>query len=114
MEATGSNPVGALQWKEGKEIEREFDSDQIASAGHWRAPVAVTHPPKALQVQLLPDALGLWIQFVVIRPGRLAVRTPLFQSGKAGSTPVRAASEGVFVADQDQPAQAWRAPSRLS
>ena len=29
-----------------------------ASAGHWRAQVAVTHPPSgAMQVQLLPDAL---------------------------------------------------------
>ena len=28
-----------------------------ASAGHWRAQVAVTHPPRAVQVRLLPDAL---------------------------------------------------------
>ena len=31
--------------------------NENASAGHWRAQVAVTHPPPALQVQLLPDAL---------------------------------------------------------
>jgi hypothetical protein len=28
-----------------------------ASAGHWRAQVAVTHPQFAMRVQLLPDAL---------------------------------------------------------
>jgi hypothetical protein len=33
------------------------NNEQNASAGHWRAQVAVTHPPLALQVQLLPDAL---------------------------------------------------------
>ena len=32
-------------------------ANENASAGHWRAQVAVTHPPSALQVQLLPDAL---------------------------------------------------------
>ena len=29
-----------------------------ASAGHWRAQVAVTHPSLTVQVQLLPGALG--------------------------------------------------------
>ncbi len=29
------------------------------SAGHWRAQVAVTHPPRAVQVRLLPDGLRL-------------------------------------------------------
>ena len=32
-------------------------ANENASAGHWRAQVAVTHPPRAVQVQLLPDAL---------------------------------------------------------
>ncbi len=31
---------------------------QHASAGHWRAHVAVTHTPLAVQVQLLPGALN--------------------------------------------------------
>ena len=33
--------------------------EQHASAGHWRAHVAVTHTPLAVQVQLLPGALGV-------------------------------------------------------
>ena len=36
---------------------RNVIANENASAGHWRAQVAVTHPPRALQVQLLPDAL---------------------------------------------------------
>ena len=34
--------------------------EQHASAGHWRAHVAVTHTPLAVQVQLLPGALKTW------------------------------------------------------
>ena len=37
-----------------------------ALAGHWRAQAAVTRPPLAVQVQLLPDALG--------RPVRLSAK----------------------------------------
>ena len=53
-----------------------------ASAGHWRAQVAVTHPRSAVQVQLLPGALDG--PFVYRR------RTPAPQAGKVGSIPIRA------------------------
>lgn len=36
---------------------RSMIANKNASTGHWRAQVAVTHPPRALQVQHLPDAL---------------------------------------------------------
>ena len=53
-----------------------------ASAGHWQAQVAVTHPRSAVQVQLLPGALDG--PFVYRR------RTPAPQAGRMGSIPIRA------------------------
>jgi len=58
--------------------------------------VAVTHPPRALQVRVLPDALALTLsQHDEMGFGPVyRFRTPLSQSGKTGSIPVRAAVKG--------------------
>lgn len=74
----GSNPTRAIIHAKG--------SRDHASAGHWRAPVAVTHPPIwALAVQLRPDAIRHFMARSAI--GRL----PGSQPGEEGSTPSRAA-----------------------
>ena len=64
-----------------------------ASAGHGRAQAAVTRPPLAVQVQLLPDAL--W-------PVRRLVMPPVFQAGQAGSKPARATFRGQKTKVRDQ------------
>ncbi len=60
------------------------------SAGHWRAQVAVTHPPRAVQVQLLPDGLN-W-------PVRLSVQDGGPSSRKGGFD----SRTGYFVNRRDQ------------
>ncbi len=76
QEIVGSNPIGDAQ-QHGtvrKPVKRRSSNlrdrlwvrfppvllEQHASAGHWRAHVAVTHTPLAVQVQLLPGALTTW------------------------------------------------------
>jgi hypothetical protein len=64
-ESVGSNPTHATK------------KTQNASAGHWRAQVAVTHPHFALAVRLRPGAL-------IHRPVRLSVQDTSLSRWKDG------------------------------
>ena len=71
VEIVGSNPIGGAEDGTVRQRGRAAKlkpwcpvgstptraTGKCASAGHWRAQVAVTHPPRAVQVRLLPDAL---------------------------------------------------------
>ena len=72
VEIVGSNPIedvfenGTVRKRQSGEAQT-FVSLRVqlppvplrlfASAGYWRTQVAVTHPPCAMQVRLLPDAV---------------------------------------------------------
>src|SRR5262245_48005234 len=71
-----------------------------ASAGQWRAQVAVIHPLHAVQVRLLPDAY-------TARSSIRAGRRPLEAERRVRLPPWLLASMSIAT-------QAWRAPSRLS
>ena len=75
-------------------------ANENASAGHWRAQVAVTHPPRAMQVQLLPDAIGYRPVLLAVQDAGPSCRQRGFKSRTGHFWVLDSQMEGIFNAER--------------